>query len=274
MTSAQAKSKAFGSIKVSTLAYSVLSIILLIILVRPQWIAPYDPQLLEVKNRLQPPSIQHFFGTDEGGRDIFSRVIYGARISLGSSLTIVAIAALAGTVIGATSGWVGGQLDRLLMRVVDVFLSFPYLVLAMALAASIGRDLRSTLLALILVWWPGYARLARGQVLTIKRELFISAAKTLGASGFHILFRHVIPHTVSPVLVRATLDVGYVLIALTGLSFLGLGAQNPSAEWGLMVSNAKAYVLSAWWYGFFPGLIILISVAVFVSAGDRLNRRT
>jgi peptide/nickel transport system permease protein len=224
-----------------------------------------------VGDRFLGPSLAHPFGTDEAGRDILARVLYGARLSIGSALAVAGFAAAFGTLYGAISGWAGGWVDRIMMRVVDVFLAFPYLVLAMAVAASIGRDMRSAVIALIIVWWPGYARMVRGQVLSLKRDLHVRAARTLGASPGQLLRWHVVPHTFAQVNARLTIDVGYALIALTGLSFLGLGAQNPSPEWGLMIANAKGFVLTAWWYALFPGLVIFATVLYFVRLGDELT---
>lgn len=251
---------------------SLVLALLAVIVFAPGLIATHDPFALDVINRLKPPSLTHFFGTDEGGRDIFSRVIHGARITIGSSLAIVFFASLFGTAIGAIAGWFGGRVDSYLMRIVDVFLAFPYLVLAMALAASIGRNMGSSILALILVWWPGYARMVRGQVLSIKNELFVKASRAIGTSNLRILRWHVVPHASRAVIVRATLDIGYVIIALTGLSFLGLGAQNPSPEWGLLIANAKSYVLFGWWYSVLPGLVLVSIVSLFVILGDILSR--
>jgi len=250
--------------------YLVLGVVTFVVLF-PGFFATHDPYALDVVNRLKPPNSEHFFGTDEAGRDIYSRVIHGARITIGSSLLIVAIAASIGTAIGAIAGWFGGRLDWYLMRAVDVFLAFPYLVLAMALAASIGRNMNSSILALILVWWPGYARMVRGQVLSIKNELYIKVSKTIGTSSRQVLLWHVIPHTKAAITTRATLDIGYVIIAITGLSFLGLGAQNPSPEWGLLIANAKTYVLFGWWYSVFPGLVLVLIVSLFVVIGDKLS---
>jgi len=253
----------------------LLSIVLAVVAVAilmPNLIAPQDPFTLDVVNRLKPPSMGHLFGTDEAGRDIFSRVVHGARITIGSALAIVFFAALFGTVIGAVAGWFGGRIDSYFMRIVDVFLAFPYLVLAMALAASIGRNIGSSILALILVWWPGYARMVRGQILSIKNELFVKASRAIGTSNYRILQWHVVPHASRTVVVRATLDIGYVIIALTGLSFLGLGAQNPSPEWGLLIANAKSYVLFGWWYSVLPGLVLVGVVSLFVVLGDLLSK--
>lgn len=251
---------------------SIVFFLVAVMVLAPSLVATHDPFTLDVVNRLQPPSMGHLFGTDEGGRDIFSRVIHGARITIGSSLAIVFFAAFVGTSIGAVAGWFGGRVDSYLMRIVDVFLAFPYLVLAMALAASIGRNMGSSILALILVWWPGYARMVRGQVLSIKNELFVKASRAIGTSNLRILRWHVVPHASRAVIVRATLDIGYVIIALTGLSFLGLGAQNPSPELGLLISNAKAYVLFGWWYSVLPGLVLIAIVSLFVIVGDLLSK--
>jgi peptide/nickel transport system permease protein len=263
--------KSSVSQKIGVSFFTTFVILLLTVILFPGFFAPYDPLELNVINRLQAPSKAHIFGTDEGGRDIFSRVLYGAKDSVGASIIIVLMASGLGTILGAIAGWFGGKIDFYLMRIVDVFLSFPYLVLAMALAASLGRDMRSAILALILVWWPSYARMVRGQVLSIKERLFIRAARTVGASSYQILFWHIIPHTYRTVGVRASMDVGYVLISLTGLSFLGLGAQNPSPEWGLMISNARSYVLASWWYSVFPGIAILLVVSLFIYAADRFS---
>jgi peptide/nickel transport system permease protein len=259
-----------GSWTVRRALLAVIGLFMLAVLIDPGLFAPGDPYALDIPQRLLAPGASHLFGTDEAGRDIFSRVLYGARPSIGAALAVAGIAAAFGTVYGALSGWAGGILDRILMRIVDVFLAFPYLVLAMAVAASIGRDLRSAVIALVVVWWPSYARMIRGQVLSLKRQLYVRAARTLGASAGQQLRWHVVPHTFAQINARLTLDIGYALVALTGLSFLGLGAQNPSPEWGLMISNAHTYVLNAWWYAVLPGLVIFATVLYFVWLGDEL----
>lgn len=243
-------------------------VLLALLVVAPGLVARGSPYALDAANRFLPPSLEHPFGTDEGGRDVFDRVIYGARLTLGTAVAIVAAAAVLGTLLGAVSGWFGGWLDRGVMRVVDVFLAFPYLVLAMAVAASLGRGMLAAVIALALVWWPGYARMVRGMVLSLKEHLHVKAARTLGASPSQLLRWHVVPHTLAQLNARVTLDIGYAVIALTGLSFLGLGAQPPSPEWGLMIADAKSYVFRAWWYGVFPGLAIFLTVLNFVGLGD------
>jgi peptide/nickel transport system permease protein len=248
----------------------VIGIGIALVLIDPALFHQGSPYDLNVPARLLGPNRHHLFGTDEAGRDILARMLYGARISIGSALIVACGAALIGTVYGAISGWFGGIVDRILMRVVDVFLAFPYLVLAMAVAASIGRDMRSAVTALIIVWWPSYARMIRGQVLALKRQLHVRAARTLGASSGQLLRWHVVPHTFAQLNARVSVDIGYALVALTGLSFLGLGAQNPSPEWGLMVANAQTYVLNAWWYAVFPGIVIFATVVYFVWLGDEI----
>ncbi|MEV7232171.1 ABC transporter permease [Polymorphospora sp. NPDC051019] len=242
------------------------------LLLVPGWLAPHDPYALAVSERFQAPSVAHPFGTDDAGRDIFSRVVHGARYSLGTSLIVVSVAAVFGTAYGAVAAWSGGLVDRILMRVVDVFLAFPYLVFAMAIAASLGRGLGSTLIALVVLWWPSYARMVRGQVLSLLKDQHIKAARTLGASGGQILRWHVVPHTYDQVTVRYTLDLGQALVALTGLSFLGLGAQPPSPEWGLLIADAKQYALTAWWAAVLPGLVVFLVALNFMAIGDRLRR--
>jgi peptide/nickel transport system permease protein len=236
----------------------------------PGVIAPGSPTAINASDRLQGPSSAHLFGTDEAGRDLLTRIVHGARPSLGSAIIVVLAAATIGTLYGAIAGWCGGHVDRYAMRLVDVFLSFPYLVLAMAVASVLERGMRAAIIALVLVWWPGYARLVRGMVLSLKADLHVMAARTLGASGPHLLRWHVIPHLRGPLATRATLDMGYVLIAIAGLSFLGLAAQNPSPEWGLTIANSRTFVLGAWWYGVFPGVVIGLVVLNTVLLGDRL----
>lgn len=250
----------------------VLLLLMAAVCLAPDFFARHSPTDVDVGQRFLSPSWEHPFGTDDAGRDIFDRMIYGARLSIGAALAVTVVAAAVGTVYGAVAGWVGGRTDRVMMKVVDVFLAFPYLVLAMAIAASVGRDLRSAVLALTLVWWPSYARTVRSQVLSLRGQLHVKAARTLGASGGQLLRWHVVPHTFDQLLARVTLDVGYVLVALTGLSFLGLGAQQPSPEWGLMISNAKTYALNAWWYATFTGLVLVLTVTMLVWLGDRLAK--
>lgn len=255
--------------------WSVGTVLVLAALVLiPGVLAPADPYKLDIINRFTPPHGGNLFGTDDSGRDILSRVIHGARYSIGSAVLIITVAALVGTVYGSLAAWYGGILDRLLMRTVDVFLAFPYLVFAMAVAASMGRGLTSTIVALSLLWWPSYARMIRGQVKSILNDYHIRAATTLGARRGQILRWHVIPHTYNQLLVRFTLDIGNALVALTGLAFLGLGATPPLPEWGRMVADSKQFALLAWWYAVFPGVVIFATVLNFVVLGEALRKRS
>lgn len=243
------------------------------LLLVPGLLAPHSPYTVDVPNRFASPSAQYLFGTDDSGRDIFSRMIHGARYSLGTSLVVVTAAVVFGTMYGAVAAYTGGLVDRIMMRIVDVFLAFPYLVFAMAIAASLGRGVTATMVALVVLWWPSYARMVRGQVLSLKTEYHVRAARTLGASGGQILRWHLVPHTYDHLLARYTLDLGQALIALTGLSFLGLGAQPPSPEWGLLIADAKAYALTAWWAAVLPGLVVFATVLNFVLLGEALQPR-
>ncbi len=251
---------------------AIIALAMLLLMLFPGLFAPHSPQALAVTDRLLSPSSKHFFGTDEAGRDVFSRLIYGTRVSIGAAVVIVGVGAVFGTVFGAVSGWVGGWIDRAMMRVVDVFLSFPYLVLGMAVSASLGRTINSAVFALALVWWPSYARLVRGQVMSLRNQTHVRVARTLGAGNLQLLRWHVIPHTFGELNAKVALDLGYALLALTGLSFLGLGAQNPSPEWGLLIANAKGYYLSAWWYMVIPGMVLFVVVLYFNWLADLFGR--
>lgn len=239
----------------------------------PGLIAPHDPIALAMADRLKPPSLTHIFGTDEGGRDVFSRIVYGTRYSLGVAIAIVFASALFGVVYGAVSGMARQGVDNLMMRIVDLFFGFPALVLALAVAASIGRGLDSVALSLAIIWWPGYARLVRGEVLRLRERPHVEAARALGVSEMTILRRHIIPFVVQEVNVRVTTDIGYALVAVTALSFLGLGANSPTPEWGLLIRDSRPYFGSAWWYLVFPGTMIMLTATAFSLIGDALASR-
>lgn len=234
-------------------------------------LAPHDPVQPNVPLKLQPPSSTYWFGTDELGRDILSRVMAGAKYSLGVAFIILSIAVVVGTVVGLIAGYVGGLVDELLMRLTDLFLAFPALVLAMAIAATLGRTLENTVIALTAVYWPWYARLVRGQVLWLKEREFVEAARAIGATPARILWRHILPNTIAVVIVQVTLDVGYAVLATSGLSFLGLGAQPPTPEWGTMIAGARTFFRDAWWYITFPGLALTLTVLGFNLLGDGLR---
>ncbi|MBX5465352.1 MAG: ABC transporter permease [Clostridia bacterium] len=235
------------------------------------WLAPYGPADQELAARLAPPSPAHWLGTDSLGRDILSRILYGARIDLVVAVSVVVVTALAGSGVGLLAGWAGGWVDEALMRFTDMFLAFPSLILAMAIAAVLGPSLPNTLVAIAAVQWPAYARLMRGQVLALREALYVEAARSLGARPGRILLRHLLPNAVAPILVQATLDMGGVIMTAAGLSFIGFGAQPPAPEWGLMVSDGRRFIMNQWWVATFPGLAILLLVLGFNLVGDGLR---
>jgi peptide/nickel transport system permease protein len=244
----------------------VISVILAAILADK--IAPYDPYKIDLSRRLQPPSWRNVFGTDELGRDILSRVLFGARISLQAAFVIIGISASLGSAIGVLAGLSGGSIDDIVMRLTDSFLAFPYLIFAMLVSAVLGPSLYNAMLAISVTWWPWYARLARGQVLHIKNQLYMEAAKAIGVSGVRLFTKYLFRNAFSPIIVQATLDVGYAILLASSLSFIGLGAQPPLPEWGRMVADGRQYLLSYWWVPLFPGLAIFVTVLGFNLIGD------
>jgi len=234
-------------------------------------LAPYPPDEVNFASRLLPPGPQHWFGTDELGRDILSRVIWGSRASVGAGFLIVAVAVSVGLVVGSISGYFGGRLDTVIMRLMDIVLGFPSLILAMALAAALGPNLTNAMLAVAFVRIPVYVRLVRGQSLQVREREFVKGARCFGASHLWIIVRHVLPNSISPVIVQATLDIGGAILTASALSFLGLGAQPPLAEWGAMVASGRRFILDQWWYPTFPGLAIFVTAMGFNLCGDGLR---
>lgn len=248
----------------------IVALIILLGLLAPL-ISPWDPNLMNVAGRLQAPSLHHFFGTDEMGRDIFSRILYGARISITVGLSIVIIAAALGVAIGSVSGFCGGRVDRIIMALTDMILSFPSMVLALALTAALGEGLFNTMLAVCIVRIPLYVRLVRGQVLSLKEEPYVKASRTFGASPAWMVVHHILPSCLSPLMVQMTLGIGDAILIASSMSFIGLGAQPPMPEWGAMISTARVYAIDQWWYAAFPGLFILVTVMGFNLLGDGLR---
>lgn len=236
-----------------------------------QEIAPFKPDQISLGARLQAPSALHLFGTDHLGRDLFSRVLAGARISILASSVVLVAAVSVGTIAGVIAGVAGGWVDEAIMRLTDLFLAFPALILAAAVAAAIGPSLVNTMLALSTVFWPWYARLVRGQVLTLREREFILAARLAGAGTVALTRRHMLRNVAPIVAIQATIDVGYAILLTSSLSFLGLGVRPPAAEWGAMLGDAIAYVQNAWWYGTFTGLALAITVFGFNLLGDGLR---
>lgn len=259
--------------KLSLAALIVLVVIVLAAILAPV-IIPYPEDLVDAAHteiKLLPPSAEHWMGTDELGRDIFSRVIYGARVSLTAALAAVGLSLVIGIPLGAIAGSFGGWVDNVIMRITDVFLSFPPLLLAIAMVALMGSSLNNAILAISLSWWPWYTRLIRGQAISVKERKFVQAAETIGTSRTRIIFKHIIPNCISPVIVQASMDIGGVILTVASLSFLGLGAQLPTPEWGLMISVGRRFFPDSWWYCIFPGLAIFVTVLCFNLLGDAIR---
>jgi len=249
----------------------VLAMLVIFAVFGDSFIVTHDPIKLNLVERLQPPSSAHFFGTDNYGRDIFSRVISGTKISFYSVLVVLSIAPAVGVMLGVVAGFQGGLVDEILMRFTDLFMAFPAIILAIAIAATLGASLNNALLALAVVYWPWYARMTRAQVLGLKGMEYITAANALGASAPRIIFRHILPNLTPIIITQVSLDVGYVILATAALSFLGLGAQPPTPEWGAMINEARQFMREAWWYTTFPGLAIFLAVLSFNLIGDALR---
>ncbi len=234
-------------------------------------IVPYPPQEMSLSSRLLPPNQIHFFGTDDYGRDIFSRVISGAKISLAMAGMVLVFSASIGFFLGALAGLSGRLVDDVIMRITDLFLAFPALLLAMAIAATLGANLRNVMLALSAVYWPWYARMVRGQVLSLKEREYMLASTCLGASKPRLIFSHLLPNVAPILITQISLDVGFVILSTSALSFLGLGAQPPTPEWGAMLNDARLFIREAWWMSTFPGFALALTVLGFNLLGDGLR---
>lgn len=238
------------------------------------WIAPYPEdagRTTHFDRTFESPSLQHPMGTDSVGRDVFSRVLFGARLSLYMAFTVMIAGTVIGVVVGLIAGYLGGIVNVLLMRVTDVFLSIPSLLMVMAVTTVIGANLTNALFALTLVAWTWHARIVQGEVLSVKEDEFVEANRALGAPWYRTAFKEVLPNVLTPVLVKATIDLGFILLIGAGLGFLGLGAQPPTPEWGVMVAQGRSHIDQAWWISTFPGLIISFTVIGFNFIGDGLR---
>jgi len=271
-------SNVLRSVKTSALLRSPLTVIGLAIIlmfvlsaVFAPLLAPMDPTQQILSQRLKPPSAGHWLGMDQLGRDVLSRLLFGAPISLTVGLVVVGSASTLGTLVGLIAGYARGTVDELLMRLTDVFFAFPPLILAMAIAGALGPSLNNAMIAIAAVTWPVYARLVRGQVLSLREREFIVAAFSIGASTPRILSRHLLPNALAPILVQASFDMGGAILSAAGLSFIGFGARPPTPEWGVMISEGSKFFSTQPWLSFFPGLAILLTVAAFNLIGDGLR---
>ncbi|MGI5272384.1 ABC transporter permease [Nonomuraea sp. CA-218870] len=236
-------------------------------------VAPYDPYAVDLTRSLLPPSAEHWFGTDANGRDVLSRVLHGARVTLPATLVVIAASTVIGVLIGTVAALGGKVVDEILMRITDIGLSLPAIILALGLSAALGPGLSSAVIALSITWWPGYARLARTLVREVKDAEYVDAARVLGVPQPRLIFRHILPNALNTLYVQTTVDVGAVMLVISGLSFIGVGAQVPSAEWGAMIAGEANNLTNAWWAVAFPGLALLLTALAFNLVGDWLRVR-
>jgi peptide/nickel transport system permease protein len=248
-----------------------LVLLLVVTAIFAPYIAPYDPYKINVNDALQPPNWTYWFGTDDLGRDMFSRIIYGARTTIQSGVVVIFIAASLGTTIGLISGYYGGRVDLITMRIIDVGLAFPYILLALAIVATIGPSLQNALIAIGIAYVPGWARYVRGSVLSVKNNEYITAARAIGAPAPRIMFRHVLSNVLPSIIVLASLDFPAAVLSTAALSFVGLGAQPPSSEWGALLTGARSYIRTAPWLVNFPGLAIFVTMLGFNLLGNALR---
>ncbi|MFE4714155.1 MULTISPECIES: ABC transporter permease [Paenibacillus] len=276
-SSSEQERKSVGIIRLLTSnRLSMIGLLLIIVWIALALLAPllspYSPIEPDVANKLTPPSVSHWFGTDNFGRDIFTRIAYGAKYTIWSGVAAVAISFCVGTILGAIAGYYGGVLGSIIMRVMDMFLAFPALVLAMAIAASIGPGLTSAMIAVSVVGIPEYVRLMYGQTMLLREKEFVEAGRAIGLKNSVILFRHILPNALAPLIVRATLGIGFAILISSSLNFLGLGVKPPIAEWGAMIAEGRQYIVSGeWWIVSFPGLAIATSILGFNLIGDGLR---
>jgi len=257
-----------------TMAGVAIILIFVFVAIFAPYLAPYPDEGAGVPNppnKFLPPSVAHLFGTDYLGRDVLSRVILGSQVSLSVAVAVIVLAVIIGTPLGAIAGYLGGKVDEVIMRITDVFLSFPSLLLAIILLATLGPGLTNAMISLSLTWWPWYTRIMRAQAVSLRERTYVEAAKIVGVSNLWILLRHILPNAITPILIQATMDMSSAILAEAGLSFIGLGAQAPTPEWGLMISTGRIYILNYWWFPTFPGLAIFAIATAFNLFGDGLR---
>ncbi len=260
-----------NTVRTRLVFFLILAAILLLVTLFADRLAPYDPYAQDLSRSMLPPSAEHLMGTDRYGRDMFSRVLVGAQTSIFSTLALVGVISIFGTVVGTLCGYYGGALDSLVMRVSDVCLAFPGLVFALAVAALLGGGVSNAVIALAVISWPKYARVARSRTLALKSSSFVAAARLSGSSSLQMILRHILPNSLGPILVTAMLDIGTMMMELAGLSFLGLGAQPPTAEWGNMMSGGRSMLQTYPWLVLSPGFAIFLTVVIFNLLGDTVR---
>ena len=263
--------RSFAHNRLALVGLAIVLLLIVLALLAP-WIAPYSPTAGDLGSaRLLPPSAAHWFGTDDQGRDILSRLLVGSRITLYVVLLVAVLAAPIGLLVGTVAGYAGGWVDAVLMRITDIFLAFPRLILALAFVAALGPGIENAVIAIAITSWPPYARISRAETLTLRQADYISAVKLLGAGPARIVLRHIMPLCLSSVIVRVTLDMAGIILTAAGLGFLGLGAQPPLPEWGAMIAGGRAYVLDQWWVAAAPGAAIFVVSLAFNLLGDGLR---
>jgi len=255
---------------IAIVGFVIIASFVLTAIIAP-YVSPHDPLDTNPLDKLQAPNSTHLFGTDQLGRDILSRVLCGARISLRIALIVAALAGSVGTVVGLLAGYFGGMIDNLLMRLTDMFMAFPQLILAMAISSALGPSLQNAILAVALTEWTFFARLARSKAIAIREEDYVEAARAMGASRTRILFRHVLPMSISPLIIQLTLEMGTSIRTAASLGFLGLGAQPPRPEWGVMITAGRSYLPGQWWVSTFPGLAVFVVILGFNLLGDGIR---
>jgi len=263
----------FKQNRLSLLGAAIILLLALVALIGP-FFAPYPEDAtgaVHISERLEPPSASHLMGTDEVGRDILTRVLVGSRLSLGAGFLVLAMATTLGLALGMASGFFGGRTDTAIQRVTDVFLTIPGLILAMAVSAALGPSLVNVMFAISLVWWPGYCRLTRAEVMQRKQESYVEAGRAIGASSARLLLRHILPNILTPVLVKASMDIGFAVLTLASLGFIGLGAQPPTPDWGKMIADGRRFLPESWWLTAFPGAAIFLTVFGFNILGDGIR---
>ena len=265
------KFKKFVKKNPAFIVYCILALAIVLVAVFAPLIATHDPYAAVLADAVKAPSSEHWFGTDKMGRDLFSRVIFGARTSLTAALCLVAIIVVVGTALGIIAGYFGGVVDAVIMRLSDMMISFPGMVLAIAVAGILGANIKNAVVAIAIVSWTKYARLARSLVLKIKNRDYIAAAKVTGSKTGYILWKYMLPNSLPTIVITGATDIGSMMLEIAGLSFLGFGAQSPTAEWGLMLNEGRAFMTAAPWLMIFPGIAIFITVVVFNLLGDSLR---